>query len=353
MKKIFILIIAVHLLSIANAQINVTTSDMPVPGEILPFQTTMSVNGIDIALTGTNYLWDYSSLLSLTQSADTFVTVTSTPLTYIFTFSNPLDQPHFATVASPQPSFSLMSFLTFTDVYNFYKNSTGSYSQVGFGARINGIPLPIKYDNAELFYNLPVTMNDLDSSLSSYNLNLPNFGYYGQTIKRVNLVDGWGTLYLPHDTFSVIRVKSEILTHDTIHIDTLGIGMAFDTDETEYRYLTTGHHIPVLQITKRNGLGGTTTIKYFDNYVSLVEENKDENDYDVFPNPATNSINIHTSKFTNYHLSLINMQGKEVYSSKNNKQSAQTIDISGFSKGIYILKMSSEKSLFNKKIIIE
>jgi hypothetical protein len=229
---------------------------------------------------------------------------------------------------------------------------------VGFGARINGIAMPVKYDIPEVYYNFPLTVGDIDSTTSSYGVTLPSFGYYGETIKRVNYVNGWGILYLPHDTFNVIRVESNIFVHDTVHLDTLGgHSFAFNHTENEYRWLAQNHHLPVLLINKRNGMGGTLTIKYFDDYVdtaSYISENTYQNDLIIYPNPTTGKIQIESSNLKVQSLDIYDMKGQLVKQFPNLKsQIPNEIDVSSFPKGLYLFQVRNENNIYNRKILIQ
>lgn len=72
----------------------------------------------------------------------------------------------------------------------------------------------------------------------------------------------------------------------------------------------------------------------------------------IYPNPVHNILHIENSdlsiKETNYQL--INLSGKIV---KQGKEESETIDISGLSKGVYMLQIKTSKENFSKKIVIE
>jgi len=186
---------------------------------------------------------------------------------------------------------------------------------------------------------------------------LPSIGYYGETRKRVNLVDGWGVLYLPFDTFNVIRIESNIFVHDTVHLDTLGgHSFAFNHTENEYRWLAQNHHLPVLLINKRNGMGGTLTIKYSD-YVdtaSYVSENTFQNGLIIYPNPTTGKIQIESSNLKVQSLDIYDMKGQLVKQFPNlQSQIPNEIDVSSFPNGLYLFQFRTGKNIYNRKILIQ
>ena len=74
----------------------------------------------------------------------------------------------------------------------------------------------------------------------------------------------------------------------------------------------------------------------------------DFNDIVVYPNPASNHINI-KSKLDIINSKLFDVKGKLIL-----KSNQKNIDISHLSKGLYFLKLSTNKSeIVTKKIVID
>ncbi|PJA07855.1 MAG: hypothetical protein COX70_05360, partial [Flavobacteriales bacterium CG_4_10_14_0_2_um_filter_32_8] len=67
-----------------NAQITITNNDMPNVNDTFRLSTTNNIQGLDPVLTGTNYSWNFSTLVPSSQRLDTFFSVSSTPLAYQF-----------------------------------------------------------------------------------------------------------------------------------------------------------------------------------------------------------------------------------------------------------------------------
>ena len=158
MKKLLVssaLLLAVSLSSYTQPLIE--KDDMPSAGDTIRLSFTSNINSIDYTLTGQNFIWDFSSLTEQTQRVDTFVSVLSTPIAYQLFFNDPFDQAHKASVAQPQPDISFFSYVQFTKVYNYFKAATASYTQVGQGATVNGVPTSIRYDDPDLLYNFPIS----------------------------------------------------------------------------------------------------------------------------------------------------------------------------------------------------
>ena len=80
-------------------------------------------------------------------------------------------------------------------------------------------------------------------------------------------------------------------------------------------------------------------------------ENNLENTINVFPNPANDKLNITTTSNQKITAQLFDINGK-LQITQNIEQTA-TIDLAGFAKGIYILKLSTNTQHLTKKIVVE
>jgi hypothetical protein len=139
--------------------------------------------------------------------------------------------------------------LPIEDPYTFYYRSANVYRKVGYGAAVAGIPLPITMDQQDVVYELPLNYGNTSSSSSAYDIAIPNLAYYGYRQVRTNVVDGWGTINTPAGSFNALRVKTVIAGRDSIRLDTLSVAFAIERPlYTEYKWLTPGRKVPVLQI---------------------------------------------------------------------------------------------------------
>ena len=75
----------------------------------------------------------------------------------------------------------------------------------------------------------------------------------------------------------------------------------------------------------------------------------------LYPNPATNTLTLNLSqlqKLQNASLSIYDIQGKQLL--QQNITDTQTqIDISSFAKGIYIVKLQTDKETLQSKFVKE
>jgi hypothetical protein len=74
---------------------------------------------------------------------------------------------------------------------------------------------------------------------------------------------------------------------------------------------------------------------------------------DVWPNPATDIVNLKgTCICKGAAIELFNAQGQGVYTAKVDVRSIYQLDVSSFTKGIYVIKLSDGENVIEKKLII-
>lgn len=336
----------------ANAQITITNADMPSVNDTFRLSTTVDSWGIDASLTGANYTWDFSFLEFTSQDVDTAVSVTSTPPLYQFYFNNIILYPEWkADYAIRGQDFSLLSMISFTKIYDFYKKSSSAFENVGFGTTINGLlPASIRKMPVEVVYPMPLNYLDTYTNFSAFEMNIPSLMNYRQTKDKSGEVDGWGTITTPFGTFNALRVKITQDIVDSIYLDTLGFPFEIPRPtETQYHWLAPGEDVPVLQINETSGF--ITSIIYKDKVHPVgLDELGYTIDVSVFPNPSVNVIHVNAGEVINSY-QLTDLTGKIVLSQNINAK-AFVIDATMIASGNYILNMKSNKGIAVNKVSI-
>jgi hypothetical protein len=260
-------------------QITIDNTDMPAPGDTIRLSSTLDLLGINFSATGQNYTWDFSMLEALSQTVDTFVTIQETPWVYQLVFFTSSNQAKKLTEFDQFPGFEV------SETYEYFNNSSNDYRSVGVGVTMNGLPLPNKYESPDIIYKFPVQYGSQDSSVSSYEFDIPGIGYAGGWKKRVNHVDGWGTLITPYGEFETIRMKTNIQQYDSLYIDSLGFGFPVFRNYDEYKWLGKDFGAPLCRV--EDGLIPTFT--YIDSVRNSFTSQEDilEEKFDVriSPNP--------------------------------------------------------------------
>ena len=134
----------------------------------------------------------------------------------------------------------------------------------------------------------------------------------------------------------------------------------FETNETPYRHtvndlLVNMDPTYVYNVAKAAigammhfSVASTTTLQN-DNFQSEFQVS-------FFPNPTKDTLNINlgTLRGNNYSFSLIDLQGKIVFTKNfENAKQLETIPLNGFSKGMYVAVLKSESHEIKKKIMID
>ncbi len=337
----------------AISQITITQADMPQPGDTIRLSTTTDTTGLPApAYTGAGVTWNYASLVAQSQTIDTFLSVSSTPLAYQLFFNDAILYPNYvSTVAQTGATPPALGPITIKDVINYYKDESSNYESVGYGASINSIPTSVKDDTIDVVYKFPMNYGNSDSCNSSSHIGITSLGYYGTHQKRVNHVDGWGTLITPYGTFSVLRVTTLIYASDSIYVDTFHFGLnTAQPEQIQYKWLGNGHPMPLLQINENvvaNKPVYQNTV-YPDKVhpASIASIQSLVSNIMLYPNPAAESslLNYTLASTTELNISLFSVDGRCVRKVFEGTQAAGnhhlTINTTQLSSGIYLVKLT-------------
>lgn len=303
-----------------DAQVTISSSDLPSAGDTFRVSTAAPSAVLDLTTTGPNSVWDFSSLVSSGQTIDTFLSVNATAPVFSVVFSDVSFNPNRSNQATRGQAFNLGA-VSVSDVFNFFYNSSARYEQSGFGASVNGAQLPVIYSPHDVHYEFPLAFGNSTTSNSGYELDLiSTVGIFFKVNRtRSNIVDGWGSVATPHGNYDAIRVKTTIVEQDSVYVDSLGFGFnlpPFTT--TEYKWLSNGEGIPVLQI-NTNGTGTVTQIRYKDSPLTSVSEIAPDIQWlQVFPNPVNTLLTMrwNAERSFSVDLELTDIQGRSVFFEK-------------------------------------
>lgn len=323
---------------------------MPSTNDVYVVNTATPSLTIDPAPTGANFTWDFSSLTSASQHSDTLISVLSIPSLYSLAFLG--------------SSYAVRGFqdinlgtLTFSDIYNIYKKSSTKYEYSGQGANINSIPTPMVYSPKDLIYKFPLNYGDADSSESGFSINIPTLADYAKARKRVNVVDGWGTLILPSGSFSVLRVKSTIFDRDSIALSAVPFPVVLPSTSYEYKWLGLQHGEPLLQINANQF--AVTQILYLEIPVSGTNDiSGSDFVFGIMPNPASTEVNVFYSKEKagTTAIDILDLQGKEVKNIFSGTEASGTthhsFSVNNMSEGMYVMRISNDEGKSYKKFAV-
>ncbi len=174
---------------------------------------------------------------------------------------------------------------------------------------------------------------------------------------RHNYCDGWGTLYSPTDTFSVVRIKTIITGIDSVYVNQLSMGFAQNSVTTEYKWFAQNYRNPVFYVTQTDiALGQSIkSVKYHSKPKSIntgIQDNS-ENPISIYPTLFHDNININLGdEIKNYSIKIFSVDGKNVYNKTffaNEK--LITINLSNLSNGFYNVLINNGKIINHIPII--
>lgn len=349
----FILFIGLALASELSAQIVIGEGDMPDANDTFRYRTA-AATGLDLEQTGAAWTWDMSALLPQAEGADTTVSVGSTPFLYQLFFNNNFLFPeHRADYGVKGVDFGLMA-LTLSDVFDYYRADGDGFFNVGFGANLNGLPTSVRRVPTDRIYSFPLEFGDTDVSASAFNVSVPTVLYFGQDQVRTTEVDGWGTLYLPADTFEVLRVKSTLQRTDTIFIEQFGFGFRLPEPETiEYKWLAAGMGKPVLEVTTTGGIPISTEFYYVPEEIITGTSWATRTGLKVYPNPTSDALFVAVPDGEPARVQLVDVAGRMVVDLNTVGGAIQQVDLTGLANGVYTLGVQTPSTSNKTTIVVQ
>lgn len=233
------------------------------------YLTSANNLALDYETTGTNFVWDFSSLTGTSQSQLQHRNPTSTGFLWLFIY-NPNNTNLAATNNNPQTLNIPGQVVELTDSFDFFKKSSTDLRQTGSASKINyngtQIPITNQYTDADIIYRFPIQFGNTDTDNSAYTISIPTLLYQENTLERTNEVDGWGSISTPYGNYSnSLRMKTTLVANDSIAL--LGTGLPRTIRTTrEFKWFDTTQKIPVLKVTQSNATGNwvTTNVEYLD-----------------------------------------------------------------------------------------
>ena len=344
------------------SQITVTDMDIMGVGDVVYLSEDFNAN-ISLGNSGTNQTWDFSSL--------------QPSYTEVFDIISPVGTPFY----SSYPLSNICVDIDGDFLY-FNKSNTGILA-LGQGDSVFQqptmfMPLPLNYGDSHI--DGPVTIMDSLIGGPTVNLLLVSQGLSAtllsmgaaQVADSINIlvnmtntfnVDAYGSVIMPNGTFNALRVQTSISTLSDVLVyctDTLtGAGSGwystpFSTTTYEYGYYFMSDDPSVRFALVEISTDSALNIEA----VSYLSEPPLSSNYDisseinVYPVPTTYDLFIESigSKILD-KVELFDLGGRLILSS--NSGSKIKLDISEVKKSIYILKIYSEGSFVQKKIVVQ
>ena len=342
MKKLYLLLIA-----FATTYSFAQTLDQ----SDLPFAGLGWTSGVDTTYSaavppgGTGQNWDYSNLQYDYVDTSGFGNATGTPYAASFPSAN---------LAAQDQTTGDWTYFT-TSSTGFYVNGfvTGGSTFVISPPQLY-VPVPFSYGNSQT----NISRVEIDTVVSSFNARIIiNFNAFFEA-------DGTGSLTTPTATYSsTLRVKETILETDSFLIDYLGNGnytliSAQQYQTTFYRWYTHGATANYILGITADSLGTTATQSDYLMQWAVLGTNDLNTSVllNVYPDPASTTIQIETGNSSIQSLEIYNLVGERIqYSGNENAIMTNEIklDVSDWVPGIYIYTLHTGTNTIQGKFSVQ
>ncbi len=339
MKKIYLSFSFILLFAISNAQLTLTKAfNSPVSGDVHIENYYDSTTAIS-SVTGTNKVWNYSSVVTSTSQASntTFTTVSSIP-----------------GAAAAFPAATLASFSapsSSTTAYDMIKSNPtndetlGSYNPSTASATTT-------YSNTEIDMTYPFTFGSSFFDVAGYSTSSAS-----QTSTVTINGTGTGTVILPGNITlaNCLQVKLNGVLSGTVS------GFPINATVTAYSYYHSSQKFAVATVSY-------SKIDFFsqinDDFsfsinnavlpVAGVHEIKNNSSFNLFPNPVSEKLTISGSDFPlEIEISIEDMNGRQIKSEKLNTTNQNYVNTGELKKGVYILNVNVNGAVSRRKFIKE
>jgi hypothetical protein len=359
----------------AQTPITLTRADFPcpsaascgLPDSVLYTNASLSGSGLNASSTGPSQNWDMSALGTTSLAYQKFLPMSATPLIFQLVFLS-------CDFAQPLLGNQLAGNLPLNDAFEYYNyagaGGSGQLEIKGFGANVTipgqpiALPLPANFTSPDILYKFPMAFGNTDSSESGFSVTLPlGTGIGDITIKRkqkrVNIVDGWGSIITPAGTFDVLRLRSSINRVDSLITGFFPLG--FPSRPIELKWLGNGKRIPVLQVngTQTGGTFNPTSITYWGQKAfpsGLTHLSSDEN-IQLYPNPADDfcRVEFEIDNDPEMHITITDAVGRVCahfhFQYQQSGLHTEYLPLSQLPGGTYVLHCSNKNGLVSRKLM--
>ncbi len=351
MKKIYLMALTCFALSNMTAQMTLTKANSePIIGDI-NYTKTIDTTGFNMpnTVTGQNVVWTLTNALE-DGGKDTTTYVTPSTFTNSSTYTG-------ATIASINTGSTV----------TYYKATATQYEVRGLDGGLYDLNFNSNTAIAAIY---PVAYGYTNTDNFGGQMTVQGGGSGPFTGTVTTIADGTGDL----DINGVVTYSNCLRVKSTQHITfSLTFGLITGTiDQTIYNYYHSSSKFPLLTINYQHVVtAGAQTLDNSIATVSLKESvptvlptgiktfNKANNLFSVYPNPATNEVNIHlvTAKNETYNITILNTMGQVVKTKMVANVSAgmydEVLNVSDLTSGMYTIHVKGTTANGTQKLMVK
>jgi len=341
MKKLYFLFTVLGLTTMSKAQLT-QSNHAPVAGDTYTLYHCDST-GVSTGASGTGVTWNYSSVITLTSSSFNYSTSVPTNTAY--------PNANIAVASKPTDAIYLKPSATGVDFY-------------GGPIVVSAVSGQITYSTPALVMTYPCNMGASASKTISGNISIitPLSGTGTYTGNSTVNADATGTLVFSNRTYTdVLRVVSSQTLNYTIS------GLPGTINYKIYEWYTPGIKQPIFSINTATvaTMLGTSTQSYVARHKTTltasstptptdtgIHDYQADNSLEVFPNPASNVLNI-TINSPEGQVNFYDVMGKMVLS-ENITMQQNSISTLNLPDGVYVCELvTTNKIRKTQKVVIQ
>lgn len=222
-------------------QVSINSSHMPQSGDSLIYSISVPDTAVLLSYSqsGANLQWNFDSLIPVRQGVSEFINSNQSPYNISSRIGEKLAD------ALTIDGFELK------DVYNFYTNNTSRYQLDYRGISVPNplpfggptIPFSVAFNDPDEIYKFPLNYQNRDTSTFEFIFNNIPTAYYASSGQRINEVEAWGNIRTPFGAFNCIKVKTDIISYDSVSFN--GTTFGDTTHRREYKWISPQEAIPI------------------------------------------------------------------------------------------------------------
>ena len=335
MKKFTLLIVSIIATLSVFSQPVLTSSINLTTGDTYRYDGYSEVTNIEPGPGGANLTWDFSGITGeyfYEGIAAICVNPSVTP---------------FADSAAIADANICTSPVGGVGPYQYYDNNNSSQNLIAMGFIGATNSSFGTYTDILTAFEFPFTYNNSFNGSSEFINYHIDFGYYFMRDSSITTVeaDAYGTITTPLGEFqNALRIKRTTVNYSWMRFEAGGewIPSGPFTD-IEYSWFAPNIKVPVMFIDEMDGFPSYEA-RYLVEY-DFTTGIEDQANYqlEIFPNPTADRLNINADKLIN-RISIYTVNGKqlEVVNLQSGQAHQKTINLSKYSKGVYLIEVGFE-----------
>ena len=348
MKKFTLLLISVFALQALLSQPTLTSSLNLTIGDTYRSDMYHEVTNIEPGPGGTNMVWDFANVTGPTY-IEGYGGICVDPSTTPFADSAAVTNADICLRNEETPEES---------PYQYIESNNFSQELLAMGFLGGGSSNFTTYTNPQTIIEYPFTYGDSFDDTWELIMYSPDMGYYFYRDSAIVTVeaDAYGTITTPTGVFqNALRIKTTTTDYSWTNYGGTGWIPNGSFTDVSYQWYVPNIKIPVMSISEPEWLPGYMVSYLVEHNFTVGIEDKEGNlSLDIFPNPTKDRVTIKTDEVVN-RLSIYSMNGQqmEIVSSQTSQPFQQTIDLSKYPKGVYLIEVGFEDGNVVKERIIK